>query len=159
MAARQKLPMLTLEQREKLKKAKGYCMEQSIRHSMKKEDKQQQAIVQQKTQESIQKQQTILLMTQCFIGSVHYDVGMRDLREAFSPFGILKAVNLDIDPLTGRHKGYAYVEYDLPEGAQLAIEQMCGKELVGRALRVGRPTNTETYQEMIDSTIEKSKQT
>ena len=37
-------------------------------------------------------------------------------REAFSPFGILKAVNLDIDPLTGRHKGYAYVEYDLPEG-------------------------------------------
>ena len=36
---------------------------------------------------------------------------------------------------------------------------MCGKELVGRALRVGRPTNTETYQEMIDSTIEKSKQT
>ena len=48
---------------------------------MKKEDKQQQAIVQQKTQESIQKQQTILLMTQCFIGSVHYDVGMRDLRQ------------------------------------------------------------------------------
>ena len=48
---------------------------------MKKEDKQQQAIVQQKTQESIQKQQTILLMTQCFIGSVHYDVGMRDLRK------------------------------------------------------------------------------
>ena len=71
---------------------------------MKKEEKQQQAIIQQKTQESIQKQQTILLMTQCFIGSLHYDVGMLDLREAFGPFGILKSVNLNIDPLTGRHK-------------------------------------------------------
>ena len=40
---------------------------------------------------------------------------------SFSPFGILKAVNLDIDPLTGRHKGYAYVEYDLPEGSQARI--------------------------------------
>ena len=29
-----------------------------------------------------------------------------------------------MDPLTGRHKGYAYVEYDLPESAQLAIEQV-----------------------------------
>merc|ERR1712130_599987 len=149
--------MLSLDQRKKLAQAKRYCMEQSIRHSMKKEDKQQQAIIQQKTQESIQKQQTILLMTQCFIGSLHYDVGMRDVREAFMPFGILKAVNLDIDPLTGRHKGYAYVEYDLPEGAQLAIEQMCGVSLIGRPIRVGRPTNTDTYQEIIDATIEKSK--
>ena len=88
---------------------------------------------------------------------MHYDVGMRELREAFSPFGILKAVNLNIDPLTGRHKGFAYVEYDLPEGAQLAIEQMCGVQLQSRPIRVGRPTNTETYQEMIDETIEKSR--
>lgn len=149
--------MLSLEQRKKLASAKRYCMEQSIRHSMKKEEKQQQAIIQQKTQESIQKQQTILLMTQCFIGSLHYDVTMRDLREAFAPFGILKAVNLNIDPLTGRHKGFAYVEYDLPEGAQLAIEQMCGVQLNARPIRVGRPTNTDTYQDIIDATIEKSK--
>lgn len=153
-----KLPKISLDQRRRLAQARKYCMEQSIRHSMRKEEKQQQAIIQQKTQEAIQRQQTILLMTQCFIGSVHYDVGMRDLREAFMPFGILKAVNLNIDPLTGRHKGFAYVEYDLPEGAQLAIEQMCGVQLASRPIRVGRPTNTETYQERIDETIEQSKQ-
>ena len=30
-------------------------------------------------------------------------------------------------------------------------------KLLNRAIRVGRPTNTDQYQEMIDSTIEKSK--
>ena len=75
---------------------------------------------------------------------------VESLSIAFMPFGILKAVNLDIDPLTGRHKGYAYVEYDLPEGAQLAIEQMCGVSLMGRPIRVGRPTNTDTYQEPVE---------
>jgi len=155
--ATRKLPKLTLEQREKLKLAKRYCMDESIRHSMKKEDKQQKAIIQNKTAEAIQKQQVSLLMTQCFIGGLDYNVGMREVREAFAPFGILKAVNLDIDPLTGRHKGYAYVEYDLPEGSQLAIEQMCGISLNNRPIRCGRPTNTDVYQELIDALIEKSK--
>ena len=54
-------------------------------------------------------------------------------------------------------QGYAYVEYDLPESSQLAIEQMQDTKLLNRAIRVGRPTNTDQYQEMIDSTIEKSK--
>ena len=44
--------------------------------------------------------------------------------QAFAPFGVIKTVDLNVDPLTGRHKGYAYVEYDLPESAQLAIEQV-----------------------------------
>ena len=54
-------------------------------------------------------------------------------------------------------QGYAYVEYDLPESSQLAIEQMQDTKLLNRAIRVGRPTNTDQYQEMIDATIEKSK--
>ena len=63
-------------------------------------------------------------MSQCFVGGVHYDIGMRDIRDAFQPFGVIKTVDLNVDPLTGRHKGYAYVEYDLPESAQLAVEQV-----------------------------------
>ena len=70
------------------------------------------------TQEAIQSQQVKLLMSQCFVGGVHYDIGMKDIRDAFQPFGVIKTVDLNVDPLTGRHKGYAYVEYDLPESAQ-----------------------------------------
>ena len=51
---------------------------------MKKEDKQQKAIIQNKTAEAIQKQQVSLLMTQCFIGGLDYNVGMREVREAFA---------------------------------------------------------------------------
>ena len=45
-----------------------------------------------------------LLMSQCFVGGVHYDIGMKDIREAFAPFGVIKTVDLNVDPLTGRHK-------------------------------------------------------
>ena len=38
-----------------------------------------------------------------------------------------------------------------------AIEQMQDMKLLERAIRVGRPTNTDQYQEIMDSTIEKSK--
>ena len=43
-------------------------------------------------------------MSQCFVGGVHYDIGMKDIREAFFPFGVIKTVDLNVDPLTGRHK-------------------------------------------------------
>ena len=31
------------------------------------------------------------------------------------------------DPLTKRHKGFGFVEYEVPEAAQLALEQMNGQ--------------------------------
>jgi len=34
----------------------------------------------------------------------------------------LKVVNLNLDPMTGKHKGFAFIWYDIPEAAQLAIE-------------------------------------
>jgi len=33
------------------------------------------------------------------------------------------------DPLTKRHKGFGFVEYEVPESAQLALEQMNGELL------------------------------
>lgn len=33
-----------------------------------------------------------------------------------------KVVNLNLDPMTGKHKGFAFIWYDIPEAAQLAIE-------------------------------------
>ena len=44
------------------------------------------------------------------------------LRDAFSPYGQIKVVNLNLDPMTGKHKGFAFIWYDIPEAAQLAIE-------------------------------------
>ena len=57
-----------------------------------------------------------------FIGSIFYEVTEQQLRDAFSPFGPIKVVNLNLDPMTGKHKGFAFIWFDIPEAAQLAIE-------------------------------------
>lgn len=40
------------------------------------------------------------------------------------------------DPITQKHKGFAFVEYELPEAAQLALEQMNGVVIGGRNIKV-----------------------
>jgi poly(U)-binding-splicing factor PUF60 len=42
------------------------------------------------------------------------------------------------DPITQKHKGFAFVEYELPEAAQLALEQMNGVVIGGRNIKVKR---------------------
>jgi len=58
------------------------------------------------------------------------------LKKAFEPFGPVKAVSLTFDPVTNRHKGFAFLEYETPEAAQLSIEQMNGVILGGRNIKV-----------------------
>lgn len=36
---------------------------------------------------------------------------------------------------------FAFVEYEMPEAAQLALEQMNGVMIGGRNIKVGRPSN------------------
>lgn len=58
------------------------------------------------------------------------------IRSAFSPFGPIKSINMSWDPVTQKHKGFAFVEYDIPEAAQLSLEQMNGVMLGGRNIKV-----------------------
>lgn len=45
------------------------------------------------------------------------------------------------DPITQKHKGFAFVEYELPEAAQLALEQMNGVVIGGRNIKVSNIVN------------------
>lgn len=58
------------------------------------------------------------------------------MRQAFSPFGTIKAVNMSWDSATMKHKGYAFVEFETAEAAQLALEQMNGVVIGGRNIKV-----------------------
>ncbi len=49
------------------------------------------------------------------------------------------------DPITQKHKGFAFVEYELPEAAQLALEQMNGVVIGGRNIKVRLNYKTYTY--------------
>lgn len=44
------------------------------------------------------------------------------------------------DPVTQKHKGFAFVEYEIPEAAQLALEQMNGVMIGGRNIKVAGRT-------------------
>lgn len=61
------------------------------------------------------------------------------------------------DPVTQKHKGFAFVEYEIPEGAQLSLEQMNGAMLGGRNIKVGRPSNMPQAQQVIDEIQEEAK--
>lgn len=74
------------------------------------------------------------------------------LRAAFIPFGELVDVNMPLDNATGTHRGFGFVEYELPDDASEAIFNMNNGELNGRVLTVNlaKPmTVTERSQKAV----------
>ncbi|KAG0226543.1 hypothetical protein BGW42_003531 [Actinomortierella wolfii] len=75
-----------------------------------------------------------------YVGSVNFDLNENDLREVLDPFGPIEFINLHRDPMTGKSKGFAFVQYKNAEDAKRALESMNGFELAGRPLKVGMVT-------------------
>jgi hypothetical protein len=77
-----------------------------------------------------------------YVGSLHFNLTESDIKQVFEPFGDLEFVDLHKDPMTGRSKGYAFVQYKRGEDAKMALEQMEGFELAGRTVSVLIPLLT-----------------
>lgn len=73
---------------------------------------------------------------QLYVGSLHFNLTESDVKQVFEPFGDLEFVDLHRDPLTGRSKGFAFVQYKRSEDARMALEAMDGFDLAGRQLKV-----------------------
>ncbi|MFA7253178.1 MAG: RNA-binding protein [Patescibacteria group bacterium] len=71
-----------------------------------------------------------------FIGGLAWAATDEDLQEAFSPFGEVVSASVVKYPDTGRSKGFAFVEFATVEEATKAKEEMDGKEIQGRAIKV-----------------------
>ncbi len=71
-----------------------------------------------------------------FVGNLSYQTMQQDLEEYFSQAGAVTSVNLMLDKVTGKSRGFAFVEFATPEEATRAVEQFHGKEFQGRALTV-----------------------
>lgn len=94
-----------------------------------------------------------------YVGSISFELKEDTIRQAFLPFGPIKSINMSWDPVTQKHKGFAFVEYEIPEAAQLSLEQMNGVMLGGRNIKVvGRPSNMPQAQAVIDEIQEEAKQ-
>ncbi|KER24928.1 hypothetical protein T265_07497 [Opisthorchis viverrini] len=131
------LRTLEFQQRAAIERAKKYAMEQSIRAVLLRQTQAQQS----QQLNNIKKNQTVALLNRVYVGSIAYDVKEDSLKQSFSPFGPLKTVSMSWDPATQKHKGFAFLEFEYPEAAQLAIDQMNNASFGGRQLKVGRPSN------------------
>ena len=71
-----------------------------------------------------------------FVAKLSYDTQDDDLREVFEAYGEVGSVNVIMDKMTGRSKGFAFVEMENDEEAQEAIRSLDNTELQGRTIVV-----------------------
>jgi RNA recognition motif-containing protein len=75
------------------------------------------------------------MFTSLYVGNLNYTTSEEQLTELFSTYGEVKSVRIVTDRLTGKPKGFAFVE--LPdESVDSAIEQLDSQMFLGRALKV-----------------------
>ena len=80
--------------------------------------------------------QIIMNNNKLFVGNLAFATTENDLQDAFAAFGTVMEVNLMLDRMTGKSRGFAFVTMATPEDAQKAIEGMHGKNFGGRDLTV-----------------------
>ncbi|XP_069677781.1 poly(U)-binding-splicing factor half pint isoform X5 [Periplaneta americana] len=151
------LPKLNPEQQEAVTRAKKYAMEQSIKMVLMKQTLAHQQLQMASQRSQVQRQQALALMCRVYVGSISFELKEDTIRQAFLPFGPIKSINMSWDPVMQKHKGFAFVEYEIPEAAQLSLEQMNGVMIGGRNIKVGRPSNMPQAQSVIDEITEEAK--
>jgi len=73
-----------------------------------------------------------------------------DLEAKFKAYGNVTASNLVKDDETDTSKGFGFVEMATEEGALRAIEELHGKKIGGRKIRV-RPANKDTSENQVQT--------
>lgn len=71
-----------------------------------------------------------------YVGGLPYATTEDALRAAFAQAGTVTAAQIIMDKMTGRSKGFGFVEMSTDEEAQAAIEMYHGKDFEGRTLTV-----------------------
>ena len=71
-----------------------------------------------------------------YVGGLSYSTTNEGLQAAFAQAGTVESATVMMDRMSGRSRGFGFVEMSTAEEAQAAIQMWDGKELDGRALRV-----------------------
>jgi RNA recognition motif-containing protein len=71
-----------------------------------------------------------------YVGNLSFDVSEEKLRQAFEPFGQVSSITIIKDKYSGQSRGFGFVEMPDRAEAQAAIENLNGKEFLGREMNV-----------------------
>lgn len=76
------------------------------------------------------------MSTKLFVGNLSFNTTENDLQDLFASVGPVTEVNMIMDRMTNRPRGFAFVTMGTPEAAQAAVQQLSGKNFGGRDLTV-----------------------
>ncbi len=71
-----------------------------------------------------------------YVGGLPYSVTEMQLEEVFAAHGTVESARVITDRMTGRSRGFGFVEMSSPEEAEEAIQKLNGTDLEGRSLTV-----------------------
>jgi len=83
-----------------------------------------------------QPREDIIMSKKLYVGNLNYNTDSNGLHELFAQYGEVRSVNIITDRVTGRARGFGFVEMESEDAADAAISALNGAELDGRQLRV-----------------------
>ncbi len=78
-----------------------------------------------------------------YVGNLSFDATEDNLNEWFGSFGEVLSARIIKDQMSGRSKGFAFVEMGSEDAGQSAISSLDGQEKLGRPLRVNQAKERE----------------
>jgi len=75
-------------------------------------------------------------MVNIYVGNLSYEATQDDLRQAFEAHGEVSSVSIIMDKMTGRSRGFGFVEMPDQGAGQAAISALNLQEVRGRAMTV-----------------------
>jgi RNA recognition motif-containing protein len=79
-----------------------------------------------------------------YVGNLPYSATEQSLREAFATSGTVDSVSVITDRDTGQSKGFAFIEMSTDQEAQAATQEMNGKMVDGRQIKVNEAKPKES---------------
>lgn len=76
------------------------------------------------------------MATKLFVGSLAWATRDENLSDHFAAVGPVTSARVVMDKMTGRSKGFGFVEYENDADAQAAVDKLNGSELDGRKITV-----------------------
>lgn len=76
------------------------------------------------------------MSSKLYVGNLSYDTTEDGLKKLFSEAGEVTSATVITDKMSGRSKGFGFVEMASDEDAKKAVEMFNGYELDGRKLKV-----------------------
>jgi len=76
------------------------------------------------------------MATKLYVGNLPFQTTSDELKDHFAQAGSVESASVVEDRMTGRSRGFGFVEMATPEEAAAAIEQLNGKDFGGRNLTV-----------------------